>query len=506
MNLDRYRTEAEELFAKELWLASIQSELEDIGGRPFLKFRVTRNAPIYLDALQRVQIGLSEDNPFKGRIATELMRGTHAFPESVESSVLEGLIGRTSRAISEGDSSIHAIGFVPFHNREENKVIQPATQLILGRRGVGKSTLIGKAVEVLRKRKNLCVVLDLQAYAHRADSRIVSDIFTDVLDQLGKELKLHPQAGVVQKEVRKLLTLIRGEKIKEPQAVLEVKRLLKEATNVLATDFFLFLDDFHLISAKIQPKVLSALHGAVKGARGWLKIAGLTTLVRYYDQATRTGLQVPGDAQIISLDLTLTDPHAAETHLRSILANYLRQVGVGNVSSVISESPFRRLVWANAGVVRDFLQMFSIALVSARRARRRKVALSDVNLSIGELGKQKISDLEQDSRNEADTLKQFLTELETFCLDDKKINAFLVKEETSDFSKTIKTLSDLRVIHLIHQSITPHKAGERYEAYMLDYSLFVGFRRKRNIKEIHPEHGLQFQVKELRTLPVFAAT
>jgi hypothetical protein len=148
--------------------------------------------------------------------------------------------------------------------------------------------------------------------------------------------------------------------------------------------------------------------------------------------------------------------------------------------------------------------MFSIALVSARRAKRRKVALSDVNLSIGELGKQKISDLEQDSRNEADKLKQFLGNLENFCLDEKRINAFLVKEETSEFSKTIKTLSDLRVIHLIHQSITPHKAGERYEAYMLDYSLFVGFRRKRNIKEIHPAHGLQFQVKELRKLPVFA--
>ncbi|HXE11922.1 MAG TPA: hypothetical protein VN633_07375, partial [Bryobacteraceae bacterium] len=78
------------------------------------------------------------------------------------------------------------------------------------------------------------------------------------------------------------------------------------------------------------------------------------------------------------------------------------------------------------------------------------------------------------------------------------------KQETSEISKTVQVLSDLRVVHLLHQSITPHKAGERYEAYMLDYSLFVGFRRKRNIREIHPKHGLQFQVKELRTLPVFA--
>ena len=81
--------------------------------------------------------------------------------------------------------------------------------------------------------------------------------------------------------------------------------------------------------------------------------------------------------------------------------------------------------------------MFSIALVSARRAKRSLVVLSDVNLSIGELGKQKMSDLEQDVRNESDTLKQALNSLGDFCLNKAKINAFLVKQETSDLSKLI---------------------------------------------------------------------
>src|ERR1700730_17968482 len=498
--------EAVELFSKELWLDHVDSKIEDIAGKPFLKFVVTRKAPVYTHALQRVQTALSEDNPFKGRIDVEPTDKPTPFPESIEASILEGMISRTSRAISEGETSVHGIGFIPFHNREENKVIQPANHLILGRRGVGKSTLIGKAVEVLRKRKNLCVAIDFQAYAHRDDPTIIDDLFVDILDQLDKELATRGTKGEnIRQKIAALSVQIKSGKFSTHAAILEMKHVLKEATSAFATDFFLFLDDFHLISQSIQPKVIAALHGAVKGARGWLKIAGLTTLVKYYDQANRTGLQVPGDAQIIPLDLTLTDPQAAETHLRSILSHYLMQVGIQHVSSVIRDAPFRRLVWANAGVVRDFLQMFSIALVSARRAKRSVVALSDVNLSIGELAKQKMSDLEQDGRNESDTLKQSLNAMGEFCLNKAKINAFLVKQETSDLSKMIQTLSDLRVEHLIHQSITPHKAGERYEAYMLDYSSFVGFRRKRNIREIHPKHGLQFQVKELRKLPAFRA-
>ena len=498
------KLEAEELFAKELWLDHVDSEISMVGEIPFISFLVTKDAPVYLQALQRVQLSLDDGNCFKGRIQTAKREGKVKFPESIESSVLEGIIGRTSRVISENDTALQNFGFVPFHNREETKIIQPANHLILGRRGVGKSTLITKAVEVLRRRKNICVVVDLQAFANRNDVRVASDLFASLLTQVRAELeRLKFEKSDILQKLKELISSSQSEKAKIPQLVLDIKATIKQITTSLRTELFVFLDDLHLLPAEIQPSIISTLHGALKGAHGWLKIAGLPTLVRYYDQLTKTGLQVPGDAQIISLDLTLTDPLAAEKHLRSILENYLKQVGVKTLSSVIEDASFKRLVWANAGVVRDFLQMFASALGSARKSNRAKVVLSDVNLSIGELGKQKISDLEQDSRNHADELKVFLEKLEEFCLNEHKINSFLLKEEVSDFSKTVKTLSDLRVIHLVHPSITPHAAGERFEAYMLDYSLFVGFRRKRNIKEIRPKHGLQFQVKELRSLPVF---
>ena len=69
----------------------------------------------------------------------------------------------------------------------------------------------------------------------------------------------------------------------------------------------------------------------------------------------------------------------------------------------------------NAGVPRDFLQMFGNALDDVRRASRWTVTLTDVNLSIGEFGQQKLDYLQQDARNEENTLKNLLDYLEQFC-------------------------------------------------------------------------------------------
>jgi hypothetical protein len=77
-----------------------------------------------------------------------------------------------------------------------------------------------------------------------------------------------------------------------------------------------------------------------------------------------------------------------------------------------------------------------------------------------------------------------------------------MKSEDSNERQVIHILSDLRLVHLINQSTTPDRAGEHYEAFILDYSLFTGFRRRPNIKEMVPEEGqFQFKASELRKLP-----
>jgi hypothetical protein len=214
---------------------------------------------------------------------------------------------------------------------------------------------------------------------------------------------------------------------------------------------------------------------------------------------------VPGDAQRISLDLTLENPKAAESHLESILGNFVKAVGLSSLFAALPQASFRRLVWANAGVPRDFLQMFARSLELARKSARSTVALTDVNVAIGEFGQPKIDQMQGDARNEKGALEGVIEFLVKYCLDKNQTNAFLVRSDKSDERRLVQVLSDLRLVHLIHQSITPNRAGERYEAFIIDYALFTGFRRRREIKEMLPEQGDQFMASVLRKLPKLPA-
>ena len=144
--------------------------------------------------------------------------------------------------------------------------------------------------------------------------------------------------------------------------------------------------------------------------------------------------------------------------------------------------------------------MFARAVEHARRNRHALVTLSDVNVAIGEFGQSKATELSQDARNTEGDLREMLSALEDYCLDENRTNAFLVRSDESKERKLVQTLSDLRLVHLINQSTTPDRAGQRYEAFILDYSMFTGFRRRQNIQEMIPKHG-QFKASELRTLP-----
>ena len=144
--------------------------------------------------------------------------------------------------------------------------------------------------------------------------------------------------------------------------------------------------------------------------------------------------------------------------------------------------------------------MFARSLEHSQRNRHTSITLSDVNVAIGEFGQQKMDELQRDARNEAGALRGLLSQLEKLCLDESQVNAFLIRSEDLRERMLVKILSDLRLVQLIHQSITPNKAGERYEAFILDYSLFTRFRRRPNVREMLPQE-LQFKAAELKALP-----
>lgn len=503
MDEDDGEEEARRVFEKEIGATGVETKRSLAGNRSFLKFVVGREAPIYQHALRVTKRSLSDDNPFRGTLGLSVQKADN-FPESLEATALLTLLTRSTRAVVEGSIERgFSVPYVPFQNQEDHKLAQAANHVVVGRRGVGKSTLIRRAVEILRESSAIVAVIDVQAYSTLVGAELQREVLQDVLSALSQD------AARVSKEFERdirtdeLSTIIEdlGVGRATPNGVVpKIKRCLQAITKKTGSSAYVFLDDFHLLEWTEQPKLLHVLHGALKGAGGWLKVAGLRSLLNYYSAATREGLQVPGDAQIISLDLTLEDPRAAESHLHAILEGFLKAVGYSVSGAVLPERAFRRLAWANAGVPRDFLQMFARAVEHARRNRRASVTLSDVNMAIGEFGQRKIDELSQDARNSQGELRDMLHALEVYCLDDKETNAFLLASEESTERKLVHILSDLRLVHLINQSITPDRPGERYEAYILDYSLFTGFRRRQNIEEMVPEDG-QFKAAELRKLP-----
>ncbi len=99
-------------------------------------------------------------------------------------------------------------------------------------------------------------------------------------------------------------------------------------------------------------------------------------------------------------------------------------------------------------------------------------------------------------------MKEALKRLQEAVLDECRTNSFLVRVQSSHPGfVALQKLVDLRLVHLIHPSITPGKSGERYEAYLLDYSFYTGLRRRHGLEELKIDANAPPKYATLRKLP-----
>jgi hypothetical protein len=128
--------------------------------------------------------------------------------------------------------------------------------------------------------------------------------------------------------------------------------------------------------------------------------------------------------------------------------------------------------------------------VARHRSKARAVGIQDVNEAAGQLSQVKLQELEQDaaaSIGSARARVQALSILSDFLLEEKQTTFFKVdfndKESHQPEYDLLQSLMDLRMIHLIHGSLSDeHQAGRRSEVYMLDLSKFSGTRFKHHLK------------------------
>jgi len=488
-------------------LLSIDTREQAAGPETFLHLLVGRDTPLYRQALAQLDHELPSDNPFHGRLLLDA-ENKQPFIESKEVDLLRSLITRSLRVTSNAAEAGFLIDFVPFRGGEERQVVQPANHAILGRRGVGKSSLILLANRRVLRDGHVPVWLDMQAYHRRSDARAAVEVLADVFEGAVRSTKKHfstvdtaaLESGLT--ELERQRDLIGDGLDAVRRLVPQLHRCVRRFTSEGGRNLFVFLDDAHLLGTALQPSLFDLVHSVLKGAGGWLKIAGVKNLLQLYAPVEKVGLQQPGDIQLVPLDLTLEHPATARDHLSGILGQFLLACGVKRITEIIPNSAIDRLVWCSAGVARDFLSLFERSVAFAKQHRRNRVGVQEVNLAVGEFGQEKIRELEQDVGDGGAALQETLDRLQTAVLDEHKRNSFLIQKDIKhEGYKALQKLVDLRLVHLIQPSITPDHAGVRYEAYLLDYSFYTGVRRRHGLSELKIGGNEPPKWAELRRLP-----
>lgn len=488
-------------FASVCNISNPEYSFIDKAGEKFLAIYVSSINPIYTKNLALVKDELDPDSAFKGRVF--LKRKSPAnWLNSIECQLLQSLL---SESLTIGKATL-ASDFhkevIPFVGGVERQILNRANHIIFGRRGAGKSTLLLRAAMRAQQEGVNFAWIAMQQYQGRKDLLVVPQVLYELTEALADTAQFDSSAV---EQMRSYILRLEDKGV--DQTLDDIKAVLPTLARpflafVRSTGpFYILIDDLHLLHPFLQPLVLSAIYSFSRGNNVYLKITSIENLTNLYSEPQQEGLQTPGDAQVIRLDYNLVNPEAALEHIHRIISSFVRYVGIPSLSRIISRKDvLERLVWTCAGVPRDALYIFNNAISKALAQKRKAVAVTDVNMAAAESMIEKEHNLSDDVEDTQNDVRKVIDDIKQFCLREKRCNAFQVRIDTDNSKfRMIHKVSDLRFIHILHPGITPEKAGEKYEVYLLDYAFYTGFRKAPSVREILPTLRLP-SAKELRKL------
>ena len=255
---------------------------------------------------------------------------------------------------------------------------------------------------------------------------------------------------------------------------------------------YIILDDYYLIKKERQPDVIDYMHRLLRGTDYYLKVGTVrhrTNLIRNEQQTI--GVELRQDIEEINLDRTLENLSSASEYLSSILDSLGNKVELPNASTeLFNPQAFEKLVIASGGVPRDFLTIFVDSIdVANSSGKTNKLTPTNIWKSASSLSyRTKLKNLRDDVYNDADSIENVFRDLVRFCIQEKKKTCFLISQDEAQklphIHEIILQLMDFKLIHVVEPD-TSAASGRpgRYEAYTLDFSLFME-PRKRNIEII----------------------
>jgi hypothetical protein len=275
------------------------------------------------------------------------------------------------------------------------------------------------------------------------------------------------------------------------------------------------LDDFYLLSRDWQPDVIDYLHRLARDTDLYLKVATIrhrTTLARNHPQTI--GVELYQDVEEINLDRMLDDVDSTQGYL----AQMLNTLGIECNLESITDTHFNpdallSLTLASGGVPRDFLNIFANSVEAAiAENSTRWLTPKWVWKGAGRLTYQtKLKNLRDDASDLTQGLELAFVDLIRFCLQEKKKTAFLISQDEARGNpkahEVIQQLMDMKLIHVIEPDTSASSSRQgRYEAYTLDFSLFME-PRKRGIQIVEFWiRGEDSHKKGIREAPIYPLT
>lgn len=367
--------------------------------------------------------------------------------------------------------------------------------LIFGRRGAGKTALLVEAQRQLQQEEGITVWVNVQTLRNEASSRVILYVLDEIFTSALSHSSVRPESVIsvdlnnLFEEVRNLLGSTVIDDLAVTRLIPRVQRALRRFLDTQNSSLYIFLDDFYYLRRDQQPFILDVLHGCIRDANAWLKVASIRHLTRWFQSSPPLGLQTIHDADIIDLDVTLQDPKRAKEFLENVLQRFAAQVGIPVLTRLFSSKALDRLVLASGAVPRDYLVLASASIAQARtRANSTLVGAQDVNQAAGDAAGAKLQELEDDMASNVGTAGKTLATLKIvrdFCLEEESFTYFLIgyrdKEEHPVEYNLLTDLMDVRMIHLLDAGVSDAHAGQRSEAFLLDLSQYSGSRLKQRI-------------------------
>ena len=474
----------------------------------YIVFESASSSTKIIAAINTVNEELSESNAYKDKLIQSKRKNKPASRLSLPETKL------FRREISESltvDKNTFGPEFLerytPSVSNFEEIVVSNANCIVFGRRGAGKSSLLGFAMHHLRRVDGQYAWIAMQTYNGRKDIHAIASVLVEVAQQL----KTNSLIGDDADEIASKLNDIAESDSSNSKALASILKLLPRLRTIISKiasprrTFTIFIDDLHLLDRALQPQLLAALYACTRGNSSHIKVSGIEQLCNLWNATEQVGLQSPGDGQILRLDYNLTMPHKSLEHIEGILDAHAKYCGLPGIRYLIEDAAIARLVLVAAAVPRDALSLFSQAIVKALVKSQKLVTVTAVNTAASEASQIKMQDVQNDLPTGDDSVSELLERVKTFCISNKKINAFLFKiNPNSKDWNAMQKLVALRLVHTLHEGITPSRAGVGYQALMLDFGFYVGIRAARSVK-IFPAGLSQLLAKDLRRLPVFSS-